>query len=279
MSDTSDTHYNPRTLGPREAEVVAWMETERPPTIDVDIVSQTFGWPRRSTQEIILRLQRKHWLTRSSRGHYEPLLGASGGWALPNPWAALASWGTPHYVAFASAAHEHGLTPDRPGAVQVCVPFGRTRPKGWSMLPVAFVHVRTFNDDGVEVRELHGFPIHISSVEKTLLDCALVIARAGGALGLARIADRALDRSNWEALVTLARAVPRGRAGTRRLAAILQLLGHEVPDALADYATATPGEALLYLDGPARGRRGKHLARWRVAVNIDADALREETRR
>ena len=63
-------------------------------------------------------LARKGWLTRTSRGRYETVLADTGGWALPNPWAALGTSGLRYYVGFQSAAYERGLTPDRPGAVQ-----------------------------------------------------------------------------------------------------------------------------------------------------------------
>jgi predicted transcriptional regulator of viral defense system len=275
----SETLYQPRTLGPLEAQVVAWMETERPQLVDSAGVAVALGWSQRAAQETLLRLARKGWLTRSVAGRYQPLLGASGGWAVPNPWAALAAWRAPHFVSFASAAYEHGLTPDRPGAVQTCVPTGRARPKAWAELPIVLVQVRAFALAGTEMTDLHDFTVRIAGVERTLVDCATIPARAGGAFGLTRIVDRGLERAAWDKFVELARVLPRGRVAARRIAAIADVLTRQVPQPLAEFATARPGEQPLYLDGVSHGRRGERLARWQVVVNVSVEALREEVER
>jgi predicted transcriptional regulator of viral defense system len=273
------TPYTGRTLGGLEAQVVSWMETERPQLIDADSVVGVFGWSRERAQGTLRRLARKGWLKRTLAGRYEPLLGSSGGWAAPNPWAALASWGAPYFVGFASAAYEHGLTPDRPGAVQTCVASGRTRPRTWGELPIVLVHLRSFAMQGTAVEAVHGFSVRMSGLERTLLDCASIPARAGGALGLARIVDRGLERADWQALVELARALTHGRAAARRIAAIADVLSLAVPPPLAEFAAARPGEQPLYIDGPSRGRRGERLGRWQVVLNIPPEALREELER
>ena len=271
--------YRGRTLGGLEAQVVAWMETERPELIDADLAAEVFGWSRERAQETLRRLARKGWLRRTLSGRYEPLLGSSGGWAAPNPWAALASWGAPYFVGFASAAYEQGLTPDRPGAVQTCVPFGRTRPKTWRELPIVLVQLRAFALGGTTIDDLHGFSVRVSGLERTLLDCASIPARAGGALGLVRIVDRGLERADWRALIELARSLSHGRAAARRIAAIADVLTRAVPLPLAEFAAARPGEQPLYIDGPSRGRRGERLGRWQVVLNVPAEALREELER
>src|SRR5665811_2107985 len=62
-----------RTLGPVEAELVAWLEVERPATIDVDDVCKTFDWPRRRVYGLLSRLAKKGWLQRTVAGRYGPL--------------------------------------------------------------------------------------------------------------------------------------------------------------------------------------------------------------
>ena len=90
--------YRPRTLGPREAGVLAWLETDRPATIEVADVAGAVGVSREYARTLVARLERKGWLQRLTRGRYEPLLGASGGWPAPDPWAALDGWIRPYYV-------------------------------------------------------------------------------------------------------------------------------------------------------------------------------------
>lgn len=275
--------YKARTLGPREAEVAAWMETERPSGVDVDSLAAVFGWTRPQIRDILRRLARKGWLQRTAKGRYEPLFADTGGWAVPNAWAALSSWGVPYYVGFASAAHELGLTPDRPGSVQTCVAVGAKRPRAWAEIPITLVRLRSFNLDGTEEMQLHGFSVRVAQTMKVLLDGAATPARVGGAIGLARILDRAMSDVNWERFISLASGTTRGGAAARRLAAIAELIEYDVPDALAEFASKkvpASKNSVVYLDNRSlHGRRGKRLDRWQVVVNVSAEALREEVRR
>jgi predicted transcriptional regulator of viral defense system len=276
----SSATQRPRTLGPREAELVAWLEMEQPATVDIETVEVALGWPRPQARKILAQLAHKGWLQRATHGHYEPLLGDTGGIPLSSPWAALASWRVPHYVGFASAAYERGLTPDRPGAVQACVPVGTKRPKTWAETPITLVLRRRFSLTGTEEAKLHGFSVRIARPERIVLDSAAIPARAGGAFGLARIVDRGFETVDWSEIVTLANELPRGRAALRRLAAMLDLLGHDVPAVLARSATATSSDSPVYLGGVSvHGRRGPLLRRWSVIVNVAPAALRDEVRR
>lgn len=275
--------YKARTLGPREAEVVAWLEAERPSGVDVDSLAAVFGWPRSKIRDILRRLARKGWLQRTAKGRYEPLLADTGGWAVPNAWAALSSWGVPYYVGFVSAAHELGLTPDRPGSVQTCVAIGAKRPRAWVEIPITLVPLRSFTLDGTAEIELHGFPVQVALTEKVLLDGAATPARAGGVIGLTRILDRAINDADWHRFVRLASDITRGGAAARRLAAIAELLEYEVPDVLAAFAAGRvprSKDSVIYLDDRSlHGRRGKRLGRWQVVANVSPEALREEIRR
>lgn len=266
-----------RTLGPRESEVLAWLESERRRSVTIEEAAAALVWPRKRIREVFARLTRKGWLQRLARGRYETVLAETGGWALPNPWAALSLWGQPYYVGFQSAAFELGLTPDRPGAAQACVAVGAKRPRAWEEMPIELVYLRTFTLEGTEKRTLHGFPLVIASAAKLLLDAAALPARIGGVFGLARIVDRTLDTTDWKRVAELAATSGRGRAALRRLAATLEILGRPVPRPLAAHAVAVPGDSPLYLaERRVFGSRGPRLGRWQVVANVDADALREE---
>lgn len=269
-----------RTVAPRESEVLAWLEAERRRSVTIDEAAVALGWPHKQTREVFARLAHKGWLKRVARGRYETVLAETGGWALPNPWAALSLWGQPYYVGFQSAAFELGLTPDRPAAVQACVSVGARRPRAWEDMPIELVYLRTFTLEGTEERMLHGFPVVIASAEKLLLDAAVLTGRVGGIFGLARIVDRALDSADWGRVAELGGKSRRGHAALRRIAATLEILGHPVPRPLADHAHAASGESPLYL-GERRvfGSRGPRLGRWQVVANVDAAALREEVTR
>ncbi len=269
-----------RTLSRREAELISWLESERRPSVSLTEVRQVLGWSDSVTRNTISRLVKKGWLRRTAQGRYETLLAETGGWSVPNPWAALSTWKQRYYVGLKSAAYEHDLTPDRPGSVQICVPKGAKPPKAWSDIPIVLIYSRKFDFIGVESRKLHGFQVNIASPEKVLVDGANLPRRMGGVLDLARVVHRAADRVDWETLVYLGTTSPHGRAGLRRLAALLEILDREVPAPLVAAAAALPGESALYLgDRRSHGAYGHRLQRWQVVINVDPEAIREEVGR
>lgn len=269
-----------RTLSRREAELVGWLEAERRPSISAPEVRETLGWPDSVTRNVLSRLAEKGWLRRTAKGRYETVLAETGGWSLPNPWAALSTWGQRYYVGFKSAAYERGLTPDRAGSVQTCVQVGAKRPRAWGDVAIVLIFLPKFDETGVETEELHGFPVRIASAERVVLDGAARPGRMGGVLGLARVVDRARGRVDWEEVVRLGHVSSRGNVSLRRIAALLDVLGREIPESLADAATAHPGESPLFL-GERRtyGAHGERLPRWQVVVNIDPSVIREEVGR
>jgi predicted transcriptional regulator of viral defense system len=269
-----------RTLSRREAELVSWLEVERPKSVSLAEIESALDWPQKRTYDVASRLAKKGWLHRTRAGHYEPLLGESAGILVPNPWVALTSWKVPHYVALSSAAYEHNLIPDRPGAVQVCVPVGTTAPAGWRELAIVLVPRRAFQLDGSELTRAHGVTVRLAGIERVLLDSATMPGRVGGVFGLARIADRGHERADWRRFVELAEKAGRGVAAARRIAALLEILDQEVPPTLAKLASAKRGASPIYLGSTrVHGRRGELLPRWRVRVNLSPEALREEVGR
>lgn len=269
-----------RTLSKREAELVGWLEAERRSTLTAAEVRETLGWSDSVTRNVLSRLAQKGWLRRTARGRYETVLAETGGFAPPNPWAALSTWGQRYYVGLKSAAYEHGLTPDRPGSVQACVPTGAKRPRAWKDIPIALVYLPKFEEAGTEVADLHGSPVRIASIERVLVDGATRPGRMGGVPGLARVVARSLDRVDWRKVMDLADRSPRGHVALRRMAALLEVLDHEVPEVLATAATAPPGEFPFFLgEREVYGSHGDRLPRWQVVVNIDPSVIREEMAR
>lgn len=258
--------------------MIAWLEAERRPVVSVADVAATFAWPRTSIHDVLAGLERKGWLRRTARGRYETVLAETGGFAPPNPWAALSTWGQPYYVALQSAAYERGLTPDRPAAVQVAVPVGARAPKAWADQPITLIPLRAFSLDGVETHEGHGVQFELATAERMLVDGAALPARVGGPHGLVRIASRAAPSVDWGRVVELAEQRPAGGAALRRLAAILELTGAEVPPALAAAARASAeGASYLYLgERRLHGATGPRLRDWAVVDNVGAATLREE---
>lgn len=269
-----------RPLSRRESQIVGWLEEVRPPLITARDLGEAFDLERRIASDVLRRMAAKGWLHRVGQGSYEPLLADSGGIALPNPWAALATWKAPYYVSYGSAAYELDLTPDRPGTVQACVRFGTSKPARFADLPLSLAYQRHFSSRGSGLHTVRGVQVHMGRAERVLIDSAIRPARVGGVIALGRIAFRALDIADWALVTSLAREHPRGRAGARRLAALIELIGRPVPEALTNFASVElPGRPMLLDDARIYGWGGPLVTRFRVVANVPAESLREELRR
>jgi len=269
-----------RTLSRREAELIGWLEAERRQQVDLAEVRKVLGWSDSVARNTLSRLAKKGWLRRTAQGRYEALLAETGGWSVPNPWAALSAWKQRYYIGFKSAAYEQGLTPDRPSSVQVCVPAGAKRPQAWAEIPVVLIFLPKFESTGTDIRKLHDFDVRIALPEKLLMDGAALPGRIGGVQGLARVLDRAVDRIDWNTVVRLSATSPRGRVAIRRLAAMLEVLERQVPEPLAEAAAARPGDSTLFLaERNTHGAHGERLPRWQVVLNVDPSVIRDEVRR
>jgi predicted transcriptional regulator of viral defense system len=270
----------PRTLSKREAEIIGWLEAGRRQQVDLAEVRTILGWSDSVARNTVSRLVKKGWLRRTAQGRYESVLAETGGWSVPNAWAALSAWKQRYYVGFKSAAYEHGLTPDRPSEVQVCVAAGAKRPRAWSDIPVVLIFLPKYDPTGTIIRKVQGFDVRIAAPEKLLIDGGALPGRIGGVLGLARVLERAADQIDWSTVVRLSDRSPRGRVALRRLAALLDILERQVPEPLAEAATARPAESALFLgERTTNGAVGERLPQWHVIVNVDRSAIREEVRR
>ncbi len=269
-----------RSLSARESQIVGWLEEERPALIRAEVLVDQFGLSRHVARDVLRRMATKGWLQRVSQGVYEPLLADTGGIALPNPWAALAGWSVPYYIGYGSAAYELGLTPDRPGAVQVCVRFGTQTPQRFKDFPLNLIPQRYFATTETEIRTIHSQSVRIATIPRLVIDGAIRPGRVSGVLGLTRIIDRAADSLDREKVVDLAESHPRGGPGTRRIAAILTLLERQVPKVLANYAHTHRTSSSMTLDSVSvYGWTGKSLPEWGVIANVPAEVLQEELRR
>jgi len=269
-----------RSLSKREAELVSWFEAERLSTVRSADVRKALAWSQRATDQVLSSLAKKGWVRRMARGSYETILAETGGWSIPNPWAALSTWKQRYYVAFQSAAYELGLTPDRPSSVQTCVPVGAQRPRAWDGMPIILIYTPSFAADGIRVDQLHKFPVWIATKEKVIVEAAANPGRVGGVLGLARILNRASKDLGWNNVVSLAAEHPNGRPALRRMATLMEILGIDVPRILGSAARARPGESPLFLaDRRSHGAQGARNQNWQVIVNIDPTSIEDELRR
>lgn len=266
-----------RSLGGRQAEVVGWLEAERRRSITTREVMDHFAWAEPMVSNVLSDLAKKHWLRRVARGAYEFLPAETGGFEVDDPWPALAGWRAKYYVAFRSAAYQHGLTPDRPGRVQVAVPVGVRRPRAWGETPIVIFHQRDYSALGVQPAAVAGWQVRFSGPERTTLDGAIQPKRIGGVPELARVLTRAHRNLDWSAVSAIAAKLRRGRIGLRRLGALTELLELPIPKELEEAVGFS--RSRLYLgDTSTYGSAGPGLKRWNVVDNVGPGVRAELTR-
>jgi predicted transcriptional regulator of viral defense system len=267
----------PRTLGIRQAEVVSWLEADRLRSITSKDVVEHFAWAEPMASNVLSDLAKKHWLRRVARGVYEFLPAETGGFRVDDPWPALSIWKAKHYVGFRSAAYQHGLTPDRPGRVQVAVPFGAHRPRAWGETPIVLFHQRDYSDAGVQVVAVSGWQVHVSSPERTILDGAIQPKRIGGIPELARVLARGHRNLDWSAVLAAATKLRRGRTGLRRLGSLAELLELTYPNEVIE-AVGSPRSRLYLGETKTYGSAGRLLKPWNVVDNVGPRAFAELNR-
>jgi predicted transcriptional regulator of viral defense system len=275
--------YRRRSLSPRESQVVAWLELERPKTISNRDLADEFEVSPTLASDILRRMARKHWLQRVAQGHYEPLLADSGGWEATNPWATLSSWDGPYFVSYLSAAYVHGLTPERPYTVQICLPAQGVTPRRFEREQITAVNQRTFSTDFTELREQQGFLVRVAIPEKVVFDGAVTMRRMNGPIGFSRVLFRAAPELDWTLVIEMARSHKRGPATLRRVATLLDELETPVPSDVSGFISDAGWNKYKPLDlDSGSSRRAAELppiGRWGIRVNVSTDAMREEIHR
>src|SRR5579859_557440 len=266
-----------RTLGIRQAEVVGWLESDRRRSVTSRDVVDHFAWAEPMASNVLSDLAKKHWLRRIARGVYEFLPAETGGFQVDDPWPALAGWKAKSYVPFRSAAYQHGLTPDRPGRVQVAVPVGVHRPRAWGGTQIVLIHQRDYSEMGVQLAPVTGWQVRFSGPERTTVDGGIQPKRMGGIPELARVLARAHRNLDWSAVSALAAKLRRGRIGLRRLGALAELLELPIPKELQEAVGLS--RSRLYLgDTSAYGSAGPLLKRWNVVDNVGPSVRAELNR-
>lgn len=176
--------------------------------------------------------------------------------------------GEPYYVALLSAAAYHGAAHQAPMTFQVMVPKAQ-RTIACGGVKVDFVARRDMADTPVVVRNVPTGTIRIASPAATALELVGYPERSGHFDNVATVLSELLETVDGAALAAEARRAP--VAWVQRLGYLLELLGNaalagEIESVLRE---REPRTVPLVPWKSSEGAR--YDARWRVAVNSDAE--------
>lgn len=268
----------PRTLSPRESQLVLALEWEDRTWVERQEVLDLFGGNDNIADRVIRSLRRKGWLERVVPGRYL-LIGADRGpEGIPhgNLLAIAASLVDPSYLAYGSAAEVHDLTPQTRHTIWLAAP-DRVHNKEIRGIEVRFVYLQENKFFGGEDIDFLGETVRVSDLHKTVLDCVDKPEYAGGIGEVARIVAGAGGRVEWETMITYSRRMG-SQALVQRLGFLSDFVGAEIPErARTQLHELVSSNSRPQLGAPSRwGTTGKLDPEWRLVVNVPESALTAE---
>jgi predicted transcriptional regulator of viral defense system len=270
--------FNIRTLGPLEAKLVLSLEERRITVIDVAGATSILG-DSSQARTALLRLERKGWLERVSRGRYVLHPSSTGHLdaRVISPLKYAGSIAPDTYVGWWAAAEHHGLTWQHPMLIRVAT-TRQLRARDFEDTHIEFVKVSRNKFFGFETAR-DGFAV--STVAKTVIDCIDKPKYAGGFAEAGIILGYSLDKITVDDLINV--AIENGSTST------LQRLGFYLSTVRPKLFHADARDALLGQIGASnrsimggstysKGDFGYQSA-WQLQVNLDKTAFLGEVDR
>ena len=265
---------NLRTLGANEARVLLTFLEEGRQVVSAREILPLLGDERKG-RKVIETLIRKGWLVRLGGGKYIILPPDRGpeNYGENNALALASASVTPSYVGWWSAAAFHGLTTQRPSIVTMATRKD-VAPRSIEGTQVKFIKLPEYEFFGFNAYTIFGREARISTIEKTVVDCADRPRLCGGATELARIvygAKRSADQRNLVQTALRMRSV----SLLQRLGFLTDLVGWMLQEKLRD-------ELRLNIPSSARSTFGRdskndhdigYVHQWGLFVNISSQRL------
>ena len=174
--------------------------------------------------------------------------------------------GCDYYVSYQSAAHYHGLAEQLPFRTNVAV-LKQKRSVLLGNASVGFVTLNPKKFFGYEAANYLQFPIKVSDLEKTLVDCVDRPEMCGGIDEVAKIMSNALDRLDGPKLVSYVKRME-SRVLAQRIGLLLERLGKgRVAPRVMEKLHNLRG-SFTYLLDPKEPRKGQISKKWLIRENV-----------
>jgi predicted transcriptional regulator of viral defense system len=265
MESTNGEKTQRKGLSTREAQVLSRLASENREIISISDIADVLDIPRKSAKDMAYALKEKGWLERVAHGKYLILPLAAGENAVytAHEFVIASALVEPMYVGYWSALNHHGLTAQVPRTVYI-VTTTRAQEReihGVTYRPVTVTEQKFF---GYQPTAVESNQVNISSIEKTLVDCADHPEFCGGISELAKAMHNAVDmRCSWERVVECLRRVGNG-AATKRLVYLADQLDIDLPEYDEFVESFTTGYPLL---DPTREATGTRDSTYQLRLN------------
>jgi len=220
----------------------------------------------------LYRLRKKNWVALLERGKYMviPLeAGVEREWP-GDPYLVASALVRPSALAYSTAMRHWGWTEERDLPVRIQT-TSRKNARGKTIRGVRYEYVTVpharFFGHVTEMRS--GIQVQVTDREKTLLDAADDVVRAGGIQALMSAVRAAAGDLSWGRLAEYGSRFP-NRSALKRLGFLIESGIRDIPDegrrVLAAWrAHLSAGVVPLQ---PGHALRGRIFTRWRVCVNV-----------
>jgi predicted transcriptional regulator of viral defense system len=267
MAPTNSEEIQRKSLSTRESQALSRLASESRQIITIGDIADVLDIPRKSAKDMAYALKEKGWLERIAHGKYLILPLAAGENAVytEHEFVVASALVEPMYIGYWSALNHHGLTEQLSRTVYI-VTTERAQEReihGVTYRPVSVTSRKFF---GYQPTTVGSNQMNISSIEKTLVDCADHPEFCGGIGELAKAMQNAVEtRCSWERVITYLRRVGNG-AATKRIVYLADQLDIDLPEYRDLVGNFTTGYPLLDPTGEAKGvRDSKYQLRLNVA--------------
>lgn len=258
-------------LSTRESRLLSRLASEGHQIISIDDIETTLDVAPNTAREIASRLTEKGWLDRLLPGRYLiiPLVAGEDAVYTTHEYLIAAHVADPMYIGYYSALSHHGLTEQVPRTVYVVTPT-RAQSRDIHGVPYRVTTVTERKFFGYEPTSIEGTTVHVSDLEKTLVDCADHPEFCGGIRELATAMIAADEQGcSWPTVGEYLERLDNG-AATKRIVYLADQLGIDLPTREALVDSFTSGYSLL---DPTHPETGPTTSEYRLRINIEPDTL------
>ncbi len=264
-----------RTLTKNEAKVILDLEWRKQRVVTLAELREALGASENYARLFAHRLVRKGWFERLRPGLFQLVPADRGreGVADMNPLAAGSVLASPYFYSFGTACTHHGLTEQVFSEVYLAC-RQRRRPETIRGKRYVFVHVSRQRFFGFKEIAILGYPVHMATVERAVLDAIDRPRYAGGIGEVSGIVARSVGKISLGRLLELARKW-NSSALAQRLGYFLDLHQAGVPEQARKtlLELVRPNSKIQLGSRRKWGTTGKLILPWNVVENVRRDVL------
>ncbi|APW98891.1 transcriptional regulator [Halobiforma lacisalsi AJ5] len=271
MEPTNNEETQRKSLSTRESQTLSRLANESRQIISISDIANVLDIPRKSAKDMAYALKEKGWLERIVHGKYLilPLAAGENGVYTEHEFVIASALVEPMYIGYWSALNHHGLTKQMSRTVYI-VTTERAKEReihGLTYRPVSVTEQKLF---GYQPTAVGSNQVDISSIEKTLVDCADHPEFCGGIGEVAKAIQNAVEtRCSWERVVEYLRRVGNG-AATKRIVYLADQLDIELPEYWDLVESFTTGYPLL---DPTREAKGTRDSKYQLRLNVTSESF------